>query len=49
VAQAIYTLVRAVHPALAAGMHFVDMGGYSLERLQAERRLDEKMRRLGVT
>jgi thymidylate synthase ThyX len=49
VAQAIYTLVRAVHPALAAGMRFVDMGGYSLERLQAERRLDEKMRRLGVT
>jgi hypothetical protein len=28
-------------------MRFVDLGDYPLERLDAERRLDEKLRRLG--
>jgi thymidylate synthase ThyX len=46
IAQAIYTQVRAVHPALAEGMRFVDLGDYALERLDAERRLDAKLGRL---
>jgi hypothetical protein len=33
-----------VHPTLAEGMRFVDMRDYALERLDSERRLDEKMR-----
>ncbi|MBK9710178.1 MAG: FAD-dependent thymidylate synthase [Kouleothrix sp.] len=45
IAQAIYTQIRAVHPTLAEGMRFVDMSDYALERLEAERRLDEKLRR----
>lgn len=44
VAQEMYRQVAAVHPILAEGMRFVDMGDYPLERLDAERRLDEKMR-----
>ena len=43
VAQAIYAHIRAVHPTLAEGMRFVDMGDYALERLDAERRLDAKL------
>jgi thymidylate synthase ThyX len=46
IAQAIAAAVRAVHPALAEGMRFVDMGDYALERLDAERRLDAKLDRL---
>ncbi len=43
VAQQMYALVRAAHPALAEGMRFVDMGARALERLDAERRLDRKL------
>jgi thymidylate synthase ThyX len=46
IAQAIFAAVREVHPALAEGMCFVDMGDYALERLDAERRLDAKLGRL---
>jgi thymidylate synthase ThyX len=46
VAQAIAAAVRDVHPALAEGMRFVDMGDYALERLDAERRLDAKLDQL---
>jgi thymidylate synthase ThyX len=46
VAQAIAAAVGEVHPALAEGMRFVDMGDYALERLDAERRLDAKLNRL---
>jgi thymidylate synthase ThyX len=46
IAQAIAVAVRAVHPALAEGMRFVDMSDYALERLDAERRLDAKLGRL---
>lgn len=45
VAQEIYTQIAAVHPLLAAGMRFVDMTDRPLERLDAERRMDEKLRR----
>ena len=47
IAQAIYKRIRAVHPALAEGMRFVDMSDYELERLDAERRLDAKLSRAG--
>jgi thymidylate synthase ThyX len=46
IAQAIAVAVREVHPGLAEGMRFVDMGDYALERLDAERRLDAKLDRL---
>lgn len=45
IAQAMYHQVQRVHPALAANMHFVDLQDYSLERLAAEQRLDQKRRR----
>jgi thymidylate synthase ThyX len=48
VAQAIAAAVRAVHPTLADGMRFVDMGDYALERLDAERRLDAKKQQVGA-
>jgi cytidylate kinase len=41
-----YRQIAAVHPLLAEGMRFVDMNDYALERLDAERRLDEKQRKL---
>ncbi len=47
IAQAIYARIRAVHPTLAEGMHFVDLSDYALERLDAERRLDAKLGRAG--
>jgi thymidylate synthase ThyX len=47
IAQALYGQIRAVHPALAEGMRFVDMADYELERLDAERRLDAKMGHAG--
>ncbi|MFO7167087.1 MAG: FAD-dependent thymidylate synthase [Chloroflexota bacterium] len=46
IAQEIYRQVAAVHPSLAEGMRFVDLGAYELERLDAERRLDAKIERL---
>ena len=45
IAQAIYAQIRAVHPTLAEGMRFVDLSDYALERLDAERRLDDKLGR----
>jgi len=46
IAQEMYRQIAAVHPLLAEGMRFVDMNDYALERLDAERRLDEKRRKL---
>jgi thymidylate synthase ThyX len=43
IAQEIYRQIRAVHPALAAGMQFVDMNDYELERLESEQRIDAKL------
>lgn len=42
IAQEIYRQISAVHPALAAGMRFVDLNDYALERLTAEQRIDRK-------
>jgi thymidylate synthase ThyX len=47
VAQEMFKLVAEVHPRLARFATFVDMGpGDELERRQAERRLDEKLKTL---
>jgi thymidylate synthase ThyX len=43
VAQEMYRQIQAVHPTLAAGMHFVDLDNYDLERLAAEQRIDAKL------
>ncbi|MEM8531650.1 MAG: FAD-dependent thymidylate synthase [Chloroflexota bacterium] len=43
IAQSMYAQVRNVHPTLAEGMRFVDMNEYTLERIDAERRLDAKL------
>ena len=40
--------VQAVQPELSAGMCFVDMSDYALERLDAERRLDAKRARMNT-
>jgi len=45
IAQAMYRQVHRVHPSLSANMHFVDLNDYSLERLAAEQRLDQKLSR----
>jgi thymidylate synthase ThyX len=43
IAQEIYRQIAAVHPALVAHMHFIDMNDYALERLAAEQRIDKKL------
>lgn len=43
IAQEMYRQISAVHPSLAAGMRFVDMNDYSLERLAAEQRTDARL------
>ncbi len=45
IAQEMYRQISAVHPALAAGMRFVDLQDYTLERLAAEQRLDVKQQK----
>lgn len=42
IAQGMFACVQAVQPELSAGMCFMDMSDYALERLDAERRLDAK-------
>jgi thymidylate synthase ThyX len=42
IAQAMFREIERVHPTLAAGMRFVDLNDYALERLAAEQRLDAK-------
>lgn len=43
IAQGMFACVQAIQPELVAGMRFVDMSDYALERLDAERRLDAKL------
>ncbi len=49
IAQEMFRQIKAVHPALAEGIQFVDLNDYPLERLAAEQRLDQKLRDLGGT
>ena len=44
IAQEMYRQISAVHPALVANMHFVDLNDYVLERLAAEQRIDTKLK-----
>jgi len=46
VAQEIHRLISSVHPLLASGMKFVDYNDYEFERLEAEKKLDEKINAL---
>ena len=46
VAQLMYVKIRAVHPALAEYMKFVDMNDYSLARLEAEMRKEKQQKTL---
>lgn len=43
IAQQMYLRIKDVHPLLAKHMKFVDMSDYSLERLEAEKKLDRKL------
>jgi len=43
IAQNMFKEIQAVHPKLAAGMKFMDMKEYSLERLEAEKKIDKKL------
>ncbi len=46
VAQKMYTKVRAVHPALAESLRFVDMNDYTFARLEAEMKKENKQKKL---
>ena len=43
ISQKMYEEIRRVHPILADGMKFIDMKEYSLERLEAEKKIDKKL------
>ncbi|MBI5227594.1 FAD-dependent thymidylate synthase [Candidatus Micrarchaeota archaeon] len=43
IAQEMFRGIERVHPHLASGMKFMDMKEYTLERLEAEKRIDKKM------
>ena len=47
VAQEMFKAINKVHPNLSKIIKFVDMKSYSLERLEAEKRIEEKRKRLG--
>lgn len=47
IAQAMYSKIRDVSPLLAESMLFVDMEEHGLERLEAERRKDQKLAKIG--
>ncbi len=47
VAQKMFREIEKVHPNLSAGMKYMDMHEYGLERLEAEKKLDKKMEELG--
>jgi thymidylate synthase ThyX len=47
VCQRMYAQIKQVHPALAEGIKFVDLGSYKLERLDAEKKTEKKKAELG--
>ncbi|MHB8546633.1 MAG: FAD-dependent thymidylate synthase [Nitrosotalea sp.] len=47
VAQEMFRAIKKVHPNLSNMIKFVDMKSYSLERLEAEKRIEEKRKKLG--
>jgi thymidylate synthase ThyX len=46
VAQEMYHQIKEIHPNLVAGMSFVDLNDYHLERLAAEQKIDAKLNQL---
>lgn len=46
VAQKMYGKVKDVHPLLAEGISFMDMNEYEFERIEAEKRIDEKLQEI---
>jgi thymidylate synthase ThyX len=46
-AQEMFKAINKVHPNLSNIIKFADMKSYSLERLEAEKRIEEKRKRLG--
>lgn len=49
IAQDMYRQISAVHPLLAANIHFIDLNDYALERLAAEQRIDTKLQQRNQT
>lgn len=48
-AQNMFKFIKKVHPNLSQIIKFVDMKSYSLERLESEKRIEEKRKRLTKT
>ena len=46
IAQKIYSEIKKVHPILSEQLKFVDMKEYALERLEAERAQDKKIKEI---
>jgi thymidylate synthase ThyX len=46
ICQEMFRQVQAIHPFLVEAMKFVDLNQYDLERREAERRIDERLRHL---
>jgi thymidylate synthase ThyX len=46
VAQNMFKLIKKVHPNLGSIIKFVDLNEYKLERLEAEKRIEEKRKKL---
>lgn len=47
VAQKMYLEIMKVHSSLAKSMKYMDMDDYSFERLEAEKRIDKKLEKIG--
>lgn len=43
IAQEMYRKIKEIHPTLVAGMSFVDLNDYDLERLASEQKIDQKL------
>ncbi|MBD3210898.1 thymidylate synthase [Candidatus Micrarchaeota archaeon] len=46
IAQEMFKQIKEVHPKLAEGMEFVDLEEYRLSRLEAEKKIDNKMKEI---
>ncbi len=47
IVQQMHREINRVHPTLAEGMKYVDMNDYGLERLEAEKRIDSRLSKIG--
>lgn len=46
IAQKMFREIEKVHPNIGKGMKYMDMGEYDLERLESEKKIDEKLEKL---